>query len=312
MLNIKFNRIIVFCIKNFLFLYMFRKTNEKYFFFLLIIAFIHLVCFLIAVINKNIYMADFYENLQQAFNIKNFSSLYCLDFNKPIEMHFFTKRPPLYGFFVLIFKTIYNSDFSVLFAQNILSFINIFGLIKLLESFSFSFDFKKLLLLFFILLPVRFIYHNMIMSEILLQTLLFWSFYFFLLYIRENKTYQIIIYNILLALAVLTKPILLYYWISNLIFLFYLFWKRKQAIILYSVFIMPLINFFLYYCNYHTTGSYHFSNIRQMNLVGYNSAFLLVNVYGEEEGQKKMIEIRKHLNSTDNFKTFFWKKIKLD
>ncbi|MCX6163822.1 MAG: glycosyltransferase family 39 protein [Ignavibacteriae bacterium] len=246
-------------------------------------------------------MADSYEYLQQALNIKNYTSLYCLDFNQPINMHFFTKRPPLYGLFILIFKTVFNSNFSVLLVQNILSFLNIIGLIKLLDKFNFSFDFKKLILALLICLPVQFIYANMIMSEILLQTLLFWSFYFFLLYLETNRINYIFLYNTFLALAVLTKPVLVYFWIPNLLLLAYMFFGRRKPLIIISGLIMPLAIFSLSLYNYYTTGSFHYSSSKHINLVGYNSAFLFVKVYGEEEGIKRNIEVRKHLDSIKEF-----------
>ena len=216
-------------------------------------------------------------------------------------MHFFTKRPPLYGLFILFFETFLNSNYFVLFIQNILSVLNIIVLIKLLDYFNFSHDYKKTILLFLIFLPVQFIYNNMIMSEILLQTLLIWSFFSLFLFIQRGKTGYIIAFNIFLALAVLTKPVLLYFWIPNIIFLAYLFWARRRFSILISGLIMPLVIFLLSLYNYNVTGSFHYSSIRQMNLVGYNGTLLLVNVYGDETGQRKMAEIRDHLNKIENF-----------
>jgi 4-amino-4-deoxy-L-arabinose transferase-like glycosyltransferase len=280
---------------------MLNKRDKNQLFFWIIIVLIHLGYFAITVINGHMYMADSNEYLQQVFNVKNYSSFYCLDFNQPLNMHFFTKRPPLYGLFILFFKTIIDSNFFVLFVQNILSLLNIIVLVKILSFYMFSYDFKKIILLLLVLLPVQFIYNNMIMSEILLQTLLFFSFFYFFLFIQKNKTGYIIACNIFLALAVLTKPVLLYFWIPNLILLIFLFWRKRRIEILLSGLIMPLVIFLLSFYNYNVTGSFHYSSIRQMNLVGYNSALLLVNVYGEEEGWKKMVEIRNHLDPINNF-----------
>jgi hypothetical protein len=277
------------------------KKDKSYLYFIVILAFVHLVYFIVAVMNNHIFMADSYEYLFQAFNIKNYGSFYCLDFNQPVDIHFYTKRPPFYGLFIFAFKIFYDSNFSVLLAQNVLSFINILGLVKLLKNFGFTFDVKKIILVTLILLPVQFIYSNMIMSEILLQTFLFWAFYYFYGFIRDNKLSYIFLCNIFLASAVLTKPILLYFWIPNLILLIYLYWKRRKVIIALSGLLMPVVIFLLSYYNYQVTGSFHYSSIRQMNLVGYNCALLLVNVYGEEEGSKKMAEIREYLNKIQDF-----------
>jgi 4-amino-4-deoxy-L-arabinose transferase-like glycosyltransferase len=290
---------------------MLKKSDNKIIIFWLIILFVHLAYFIFAVINKNILMADSYEYLQQAYNIRNFSSFYCLDFSQPIDMHFFTKRPPLYGVFILILKYIFDSNYFVLFVQNILSVLNVFGVIKLLKEYKFSFDFKRPLVVFMIFLSFQYIYCNMIMSEILLQTMLFWSFYCFFFYLKRNKLSYIFICNVFLSLAVLTKPVLLYFWIPNLLLLFYLFWKRRKVALIISGFIMPLAIFLFSLFNLYATGCFHYSSIKEMNLVGYNSAFLLVNVYGEEESQKRMLEIRRHLKSIDNFKNLLVEEDKI-
>jgi hypothetical protein len=278
-----------------------KKVYDKSLIFLLLIIIIHIFYFIIAIIYKNIYLADSYEYLQQAFNLKNYSSLYCLDFNQPINMHFFTKRPPLYGLFIMILKTIIDSNYFVLFVQNALSVLNIVGIVKLLENYNFTFNFRKTLLILLVFLPVQFIYNNLIMSEILLQTLIFWSFYYFLMYLEKNKLNYVFIYNIFLALAVLTKPVLLYFWIPNLLLLLYLVFKNRKPVIILSGFIMPLIIFSLSFYNYYTTGCFHYSSIKEMAMLGNNGAFLFVKVYGEEEGTKKIIEVRNHLDSIKDF-----------
>jgi hypothetical protein len=280
---------------------MLKKIDSRILIFWTVILSVHIVYFTIAIFSNNIYMADSYEYLQQAYNIKNFSSLYCLDFSQPINMLFYTKRPPLYGMFILIAKLFINSNYSVLFFQNILSVINVLGILKILKIYPFSFDLQKFFIFILILLPVQFIYNNMIMSEILLQTLLFWSFYYFLMYLEKDKLNYVFVYNIFLALAVLTKPVLLYFWIPNLLLSIYLVYKKRKAIIILAGLIIPVVIFSFSLYNYHTTGCFHYSSIKQMNLVGYNIAFLYVKVYGEEEGIKKIVDTRKHLDSINNF-----------
>lgn len=292
----------IFDVLNTLFvIYMFGKTEKKGLTILIAIGLIHIAYFIVAVIYKNIYLADSQEYLQQAYNIKNHFSFYCQDFSQPLDMHFFTKRPPIYGLFVVIIDTFFKTDFAVLFFQSILSFVNIVGVITLLDRFKFSFDFRKLMLILVICLPVQFIYCNLIMSEILLQTFIFWSFCFFFLYTDSGKAKYIILYNVFLALAVLTKPVLVYFWAPNLAISLYLYFKRRQKKILISWVILPLavVSFSLY--NYYTTGYYHYSSSKHINLVGYFGAFLNVKVYGEEEGINKMIKVKEHLDSIKGF-----------
>ena len=280
---------------------MFKDKDKKLLFLGIAIIIVHLFYYAIAFKNGFIYMADSYEYLQQSLNIRNYSSFYCLDFNQPLKIQFFTKRPPMYGLFILTLKSLIYSDFFVLFMQNVLSLINIYGLLKILEKFKFSFNAQKTLLCLGLFLPFQYIYCNMIMSEILMQSLIFWSFYYFILYIKEGNTVYVFAYNIFLTLAVLTKPVLLYFWIINFLLLFIIFMKRRKLLPLIAGAIMPIAIFLYSWYNFNVTGSFHYSSIKQMSLIGYNSAFLLVNIYGEEEGQRKISEIRDHLKSIENF-----------
>ena len=265
------------------------------------VIFLHIFYFVTALILKNIYMADSYEYLQQAFNIKNYSSFYCLDFSQPINIFFFTKRPPLYGLIIFVFKIVYNSDFIVLFFQNLLSILNIYGLVKILKEYDFQFDVRKIVFVFVLLFPSQFIYNNMVMSEILLQTLILWAFYNIFYFLREKISKYIIYYNIFISLAVLTKPVLLFFWIPNLIFMLYFFIKQKNYSVLYSGLFLPVTILSLSLYNYNVTGSFHYSSIKQMNYFGYNASLLLVKVKGEEEGIKKIKEMRSTLDTISDF-----------
>ena len=71
-------------------------------------------------------------------------------------------------------------------------------------------------------LPTSLVYTNMIMSELVLETCLFWAFFLLILYLKWPHQRWILFYNLLLALAVLTKPVFVYFWLPNMLFMAYL------------------------------------------------------------------------------------------
>lgn len=266
-----------------------------------LIAAVHILFFVVFYYNYNIYMADSIEYLMQAFNIKSHLSFYCADLTKEINPALYTKRPPMYGLIIMILKGIYSSNYFINFFQNILSIANIAGLLKILKEYKFELDTRKSLFVFIVLFPTQYIYTNMIMSEILLQTFLFWALYNLFYYIKHGKNHNIVIYNLLLGLAVLTKPVLVYFWIPNLVFMVYLYYKNRKAAIVLSGLIHPICILLFSYYGYISTGNFSYSSQKPVNLLDYYATFLLISVNGEEAGWKKYEEIHNYLDTIKGY-----------
>lgn len=265
------------------------------------IVIVHILFFVVFYYSYNIYMADSIEYLMQAYNIKEHLSFYCADLTKEINPALYTKRPPMYGIIILTIKSIYNSNYFILFVQNLLSIANIVGLIKILQEHKFEFDVRKSIYVFIVLFPAQYIYVNMIMSEILLQTLIFWAMFNLFYYVKNKNPRSILYYNILLALAVLTKPVLVYFWIPNLIFMAYLYYRNKKVSIILSGLIQPLVVLLFSYYGYTTTGNLSYSSQRPVNLLDYYATFLLISVNGEDEGWRKYGEIHSYLDTIKDY-----------
>jgi hypothetical protein len=262
---------------------------------------IHVIFFAVFYHNNNIYMADSKEYLYQAYNLKTHLSAYCADLTGQINPALYTKRPPLYGLMILFLKTIYSSNYFILLTQSLFSLLNIFGLIRLLKEYNFDLDARKALFIFIIFFPAQYIYCNMIMSEILLQTLIFWGFYNIIYYLKYKKNSNILYYNILLGLAVLTKPVLVYFWIPNLLFMIYLYFRnRRFSLIIYSL-IQPLVILLFTLYSYSVTGNFNYSSQKPVNYLDYTATFLLINVHGEEAGWKKYEEIHSYLDTISSY-----------
>ena len=279
---------------------LFKKKQQKIIFWTVLAA-IHLVFFLVFLSSGNIYMSDSKEYLTQAYNIKHHLTIYCADLTQKINPAFYNRRPPFYGAVILILKSIYDSDYFVLAIQNILSIINFFFLLRLLKDFDFASGAKRYVYALILFFPSHYIYTNVIMTELLMQSLIFWAFYNLYLYLRNGKTGSIVLYNTFLSLAVLTKPVLVYFWIPNLIFVFYLFYKNKKTGVLFSGFLMPAVIFALTLYNYSNNGCFQYSSNKQVSYLDYSATFLLIKTEGQEAGWNKWHEVHSYVDTISDY-----------
>jgi hypothetical protein len=265
------------------------------------VAGIHVAFFLVFLYTGNIYMSDSKEYLTQAFNIKHHLTVYCADLTQKINLAFYTRRPPFYGFVILVLKSIYDSDYFILAIQNILSIVNFFFLLRLLKDFDFASGAKRYVYALILFFPSHYIYTNVIMTELLMQSLIFWAFYNLYLYLRNGKTGNIVLYNAFLSLAVLTKPVLVYFWIPNLIFILYLFFKNKKAGVLLSGLLMPAVILGLTLYNYSNTGYFQYSSNKQVSYLDYSATFLLIKTEGQEAGWNKWHEVHSYVDTISDY-----------
>lgn len=252
---------------------------------------------------EQIYMGgDSREYLYQAENFKNYGSFYAGEWKDTVS-EFQTRRTPAYGFFIYLVKFVSGSHFAIIIFQNLLLFLNFTGLLWVLKDVKlpkkYLHGFLFLALLFF---PTRFVYSNMIMSEILLETFVFWSFFMILRYLKCRNWYFVLAFNILLSLAVLTKPVLLYFWIPNTLFWVWLYFKDKNKYSIASSLILPATIAALCFFNYKTTGYFHYSSIKTFNLVNYNVCRLLSFKNGPDEALKKIAEISSNAAALETIK----------
>ncbi|MCU0371708.1 MAG: glycosyltransferase family 39 protein [Ignavibacteria bacterium] len=279
---------------------LFQKKQHKIIFWTVLAA-IHLFFFLVFLSSGNIYMSDSKEYLTQAYNIKNHLTVYCADLTQKINPAFYTRRPPFYALMILSLKSIYNSDYFVLFAQNLLSILNFAFLLRLMKEFDFASVPKKILYALILFFPSHYIYTNMIMTELILQTLVFWAFFSLFFYLRDQKPGYILSYNIFLSLAVLTKPVLVYFWIPNLIFMAYLFYKNKKPAVLLTGLLMPATILILTLYNFSNTGYFQYSSNKQVSYLDYSATFLLIKTEGQEAGWNKWHEVHSYVDTISDY-----------
>src|ERR1043165_4262375 len=146
-----------------------NKSNVANRRFLTFIVIAHMLCFLLTLQYKRIFMGDSFEYIYEALNIKTDCFFYSANRVLPISPEYMTQRQPLYPLFLLT-AYILGNNWLVLVLQNLLSIFNIYYLRNTLFSFGYKDKYDWILLLLTVAYPIQFIYADTIAPEILLQT----------------------------------------------------------------------------------------------------------------------------------------------
>jgi hypothetical protein len=240
---------------------------------------------------ETIYTGDSIEYKMAAQNLLDHHTLYAGKLGKEINPALYSRRPPGYPIFIVISKIISNSDFLIIFLQFLLNLISLLIFIKILSLKETGRTSAFLLMLIFIIYPAQRIYTHFIMAEILLQTLLLSGLFFIIKFFRSKRLSDLFAYNIILAISVLVKPVMLYFWIVNLFFhLGLLKFFRRRIILLFPLIILAVITVWSLR-NCLITDYYHFSSIKSFNLLYYNVNSFLSNHYGVDYARKLIEEI---------------------
>lgn len=250
--------------------------------------------FALALHYKSLYLTDSQEYFYQAENLKNHGSLYAWKWQKPFILQMWTLRTPVYGYLIYLIQQVSSSHFAILLFQNLLAFVNFAGLVWLLRNTRLPARLLQgLLLMALLFFPTRLVYTNMVMSELVLETCLFWAFFCLLHYQQSTVARWLLGYNLLLALAVLTKPVLVYFWVPNLLLMGFLAVKNRQPVLWLQSLIMPATIAALCFYNLQVTGYFHYSSIKTYNLYDYNTKGLLANLYDSEYANRVIKEMIK-------------------
>lgn len=280
-------------------------ADKKNLLLIILLVALHAAFFIYAFHSHNIYLAvDSTEYLNQAKNIALHNSWYAGDWDKPHDAFLETRRPPLYALFIFLLRVFSSSDFFVLIIQNILSIVSIcisVAIARMLTEKKTKSVFIFLLLLFF---PTQMIYANMIMADVLFQFLLVCASYYFIRFVKGQHTKHFFCFNALIALAVLTKPVLYWFWIVVLLIAL-LMWSKGQLKILQLsfVFIPFVVVLSLSYYNYTKTGYFHYSSVNQKFISEYG-AYLAVGERGDSVAQQKVDSILLIAHQQPSFKEY--------
>lgn len=264
---------------------------------------VHAAYFLWAWQNSNIYTQDSTDYLSQAENIIKYNSLYAAPWNEPVKPDWFTFRPPVYALFILLCKFIYNSNYTVLLVQSILSLLSFWLVTKLLKRLKTDeLLASAALFLISVFYPSQFIHCNLIMSDILFQFLLLTAFYFSVrLWVEpnwRNSTTTAIIFSV----AMLTKPVSFLMGFTLVAVLFVQWLRKKKLQLLLPFLLLPIT--YHSYCSYnkYVTGYYHYTSVTPYFVLKYMGKYTNAQLYGEHFADSVQDEIMLRVNAAKDFK----------
>jgi len=243
---------------------------------------LHLLGFIQAWHTGSIYLVDSIDYLSQAENIKLHGSLYAAPWDEPIKPDYYSFRPPIYGSLIYWVKSIYNSDYALLFLQMLISLSTFWGVLKLSKELALNQGITHLTLAITLFLyPSQIIHCNFVMSDILFQSLLFWSFYFTYKLWAEPTLRKSIFAVAFFALAMLTKPVAFLLGISIAIILCFVFMRQKALKFLLPFLLLPLIYHGYSSYNQKITGFYHYSSVTPIFVLKYMAKYTNGQLHGE-------------------------------
>jgi hypothetical protein len=247
-----------------------------------IIVLLHVLFFVLALNYRHIYTLDSPEYLRTASNI----STHCISYNgvltNPLNPGFYSLRPPGYALFILFCKAVFSSDFTILIIQNLISILLLcFIYLKLQQTDSIK-KHSWLFLCGLIFFPIYLILINMVLADGLLAFLLVSSWLFLERFVVSRKWFYLLLFNITLSCAAMTKPVMMYFWVPNLLFSGYLYWKTKKMYPVYMAMILILTIGAWSYRNYIKTGYFHYSSIKMQNLLELNAGAVMSHIYNHD------------------------------
>ncbi len=266
---------------------------------------LHGLFFLFAYRAGNIYLTvDSTEYLNQADNIKYHASWYAGKWDQPHDDFLETRRPPLYASFLFLVKSVVDNDYFVLALQNLIS---IFCL--LLAYYLAQFIANKEINPFYFLMPLlffatQFIYANMIMADVLFQLCLMSAVFFFYRFAVNGKAHGFLWFNIMIALAILTKPVMYLFWVVIAVVTLLLYAKNNLKLknTFYSAIPFAVVMLLSFY-NYRQTGLFHYSSVNQKFISEYG-AYLSVGERGNEVAQNKIDSLLAVAKAQPDFKSY--------
>ena len=295
---------------------------------------IHLIFFFYQLSHQSDFLRDSAEYIQAAENLLEHGSFYCGNFDQPIRIDNYTKRPPVYPAVIAVF----GKDGFLMFIQNMLSLLNIYLLIRICRQLYPSIKHFRFLLPFLLLYPAQFIYANAVMTELLFQSLLLGMAVFLMKcwdgdfltaktqreerkgrkvsygkcfpfainfaalgLIQSPQIRYFTLYTLLLLLAIWTKPVMYLFVFIHLLGGGIWAWK-KRSVSMAVLSVLPLMLVLGYMSwNKQRTGYFHFSSIQNLSLLQYSTTYLLISKYGEEEGYRKADEILYRSLAQENY-----------
>jgi hypothetical protein len=270
--------------------------------FWLIAILLHLLGFFQALHSGSIYLVDSIDYLSQAANFKMHGSLYAAPWNLAVKPDYFSFRPPVYGMLIYCIKLWVQTDYAILLVQLLISLSTLWGVLKFSKELGLNQQASRWLLLGILLFyPSQIIHCNFVMSDILFQSLLFWSLYFTYRLWTQRQLKDSLLAVLFFALAMLTKPVAFLLGISVAGILMFIFIKQKRIQLLLPFLLLPLLYHGYASYNKQVTGYYHYSSVTPIFVLKYMAKYTHAQIYGETYADEAQDSIMQFANAAKTY-----------
>ena len=275
-----------------------KNMLRKYRFEILFVLVVHLGFMGFQLTSQHFLLDDSSEYIAAADHLLHDGMLYCGDTTDPIDPALYTKRPPAYPLFLILTRAWTRSFVPLILLQMLLSMFSLLAMLKIFQPERRS---RILVTLFTILYPAQFIYANLVMSEILFQFSLMMAALCLLRYIQTERIRILWLYQFMIILGIMTKPVLYPFILLNIVLFLFLYYRYRQRLVIISS-LIPVVFVIIYAgINQQRTGYFHVSSIQQTNLIDYNLYYFLMKEEGEEFAQATLDSIRGNCNMESDF-----------
>ncbi|MEZ4688412.1 MAG: hypothetical protein R3B47_20835 [Bacteroidia bacterium] len=260
----------------------------------LFLAALALIMLVFQLVQQHWLLSDSGEYLLASENLFKHGTLYCGDLDAPFRTDYLSKRPALYPVILGISPSIP----FLLIIQNLLFALNLWiawKLYRMLRPGGNGLPFFSLLAVSFSV----FIYPNLVMTEVWLQSLLLgatWSLVMFWLHGKNKHVWWV---AALIGISVWLKPVTWPLAMAMLLLLPVLVFVKRKKISLRVLVISalaPACALGLGGMNYARTGSFHMSSITSINLLQYNAYYTLLRAEGEAAADLRVDSIAARAN----------------
>ena len=255
------------------------------------ILFLQVCFFSYQLFQERYLLKDSQEYIHAAENLAQEGVLYCGKWQPEKRLDFFTKRPPVYPLLIASTRWVPGFPILLLLLQNLLSLLNLMLAWKISihlwrqsspNPSPLPSSIPLPIFLFGLFYPAQFIYSNLVMTEIVFQSLLTGAIYFLLTGISVKDKNKIGLYSLLLCISIFTKPVMYLAALPHLLGIAFLSWKWKRTSLIAWA-LLPLFLVLAYqFHNENRTGYFHFSSIQNLSLFQYTAYNLLAQEYGAD------------------------------
>lgn len=262
----------------------------------------HSVFFAVALYTGNRQLADSDDYLHVAANMVQHGVYYAGDIDAPFDADEISRRPPAYPLFIAGVYALVHSDAVLSLVQIGISVWTLCGVSLLLQRrFGFTPSANKWLFLAAFLFPLQALYTNLVMAEIVFQALLFWCVYAAVNFYFDRRPRDMFIANLLLCIALLTKPVAFLLWVPALLVALYFAWRLRQwRLVVYGV--LPLVAVVGWSSLMGMwTGYTHFSSMKKVNALNYNAHALISRVHGRAAADSVVDAVHERARAIGNY-----------